>query len=68
VRQNAKRGVAIGVVFTAVVFLFFVVLPRGTVRSPVYYLALAFVLAMATSGLATALLVARRARDLSREL
>ena len=68
VRQNALRGLAVGVVFTATVFLVFVVLPPGTNRSLVYYVALAFVLAMTTSGLATAVLVARRAYRLSNEL
>ncbi|WP_302082162.1 DUF7536 family protein [Salinibaculum rarum] len=68
VRQNLKRGVAAGVAFTAVVFLFFVVLAPSTVRSPVYYVALAFVLAMTSSGLAAALLVMRRAYKLTRDL
>jgi acid phosphatase family membrane protein YuiD len=68
VRQNLKRGVAAGVAFTAIVFLFFVVLAPSTVRSPVYYVALAFVLAMTSSGLAAALLVMRRAYKLTRDL
>ena len=69
VRRNAKRGAAFGVLFTAAIFLFFVVLPpEGPARSPVFYAALAFVLAMATTGLATLVLVARRALKLSREL
>lgn len=68
VRQNLKRGVAVGVVFTAAIFLFFVVLPDTTVRSPLYYIALAFVLAMASSGLAATVLVMHRAYRLTKEL
>jgi hypothetical protein len=68
VRQNLKRGVAIGVAFTATIFLFFVVLAPNTVRSPLYYVALAFVLAMTSSGLAASLLVMRRAYHLTKEL
>jgi hypothetical protein len=65
VRQNAVRGVAVGVAFTAVVFYLFVLAPASTVRSPLYYLALGFVLATAMSGLATALFVAVRAYRLA---
>ncbi|WP_340098737.1 DUF7536 family protein [Salinibaculum salinum] len=68
VRQNLKRGVVLGIAFTAAIFLFFVVLAPNTVRPPVYYVALAFVLAMTSSGLAAALLVMRRAYKLTREL
>ncbi len=68
VRQNLKRGVAAGVAFTAAIFLFFIVLAPTTVRSPLYYIALAFVLAMASSGLAAALLVMVRAYRLTKEL
>jgi hypothetical protein len=68
VRQNLKRGVVVGVAFTAAIFLFFVVLAPGTVRSPVYYVALAFVLAMTSSMLAAALLVMQRAYKLTRDL
>jgi acid phosphatase family membrane protein YuiD len=68
VRQNLKRGVVVGVVFTAAIFLFFVVLAPNTVRSPLYYVALAFVLAMASSGLAAAILVMHRAYRLTKEL
>ena len=67
-RRNVLVGFAVGVVVTAVVFIFFVVLPGATTRSPVYYAALAFVLAMALGGLATALLLAYRAYRLSKEL
>jgi hypothetical protein len=68
VRQNAVRGFLAGLLLTAVVFVVFVVLPGATTRSPVYYVALAFVLAMATGGLVTVLLMLVRAYRLSREL
>jgi hypothetical protein len=68
VRQNLKRGVAVGFAFTALVFVFFVVVPSATSDSPLYYLALAFVLGLSTSGLAAAVLVAHRAYRLSKEL
>ncbi len=67
-RRNALVGFAVGIVVTAAVFGFFVLLPGATTRSPVYYGALAFVLAMALGGLATTLLLAYRAYRLSREL
>jgi len=67
-RRNAVVGFAVGALVTAAVFMFFVVLPGATARSPVYYAALAFVLAMALGGLATALLLVYRAYRLSREL
>ena len=68
VRRNAKRGLAAGVLFTAVVFVVFVVLPPGTTQSVPYYGALGFVLALTVGGLATAVLVAVRAYRLTREL
>jgi hypothetical protein len=68
VRQNARRGLAVGLLFTGTVFLFFVVLPPGTNRSLLYYVALAFVLALTVSGLATTILVGVRAYRLTREL
>jgi hypothetical protein len=68
VRQNAVRGTAVGVLFAALVFLVFVVLAPGTDQSMPYYLALWFVLALAVSGLATAVLVALRAYRLVQEL
>jgi hypothetical protein len=68
VRRNALLGVAVGTLFTLGVFLLFVIAPAATVRSPLYYLALGFVLALTTSGLATAVLVAVRAYRLSKEL
>ncbi|MFB6298394.1 MAG: hypothetical protein ABEH56_07730 [Salinirussus sp.] len=68
VRRNAALGFATGGTVAAVVFVWFVVLPVETVRSPLYYLALAFVLATAAGGLVTAVLIALRARRLSKEL
>jgi len=68
VQKNLKRGTAVGVVFTAAIFLVFVVLPPATVESPVYYAALAVVLALSTSALAAAALVIRRAYRLTKEL
>ncbi|MFC7132312.1 MULTISPECIES: DUF7536 family protein [Salinibaculum] len=68
VRKNLKRGAAVGLGFTAVIFLVFVVFPPATVESPVYYVALAFVLALSTAGLAATVLVMRRAYRLSQEL
>ena len=66
--RNLRVGLAVGVAVAATVFLVFVVLPAETVRSPWYYGALAVVLATATGGLVTVLLLARRAYQLSREL
>ncbi len=68
VRRNARRGLAVGLLVAGAVFTVFVVLPSGTARSRLYYGALAFVLAMTVAGLATAVLVARRAYHLSKEL
>jgi len=68
VRRNAAVGFAAGTAVAVVVFVWFVVLPAATVRSPLYYVALAFVLAVAAGGLVTALLMAARARRLAREL
>jgi hypothetical protein len=68
VRRNLKRGLAVGLGFAVVIFGFFVVLAPETTRSRLYYLGLAFVLAMTTSGLVAALLVARRAYRLAQDL
>jgi hypothetical protein len=68
VRQNAVRGFVAGILFTAAVFLVFVVLPAGIDRSMPYYLALAFVLALTVGGLATVVLIGLRAYRLSQEL
>ncbi len=68
VQKNLKRGVVVGSIFTAAIFLVFVVFPPATAESPVYYVALAFVLALSMSGLAAAVLVMGRAYRLSQEL
>jgi apolipoprotein N-acyltransferase len=68
VRRNVTLGFAAGVAVTGLIFVWFVVLPPDTVRSPLYYLALAFVLATAAGGLITALLLGVRARRLAKEL
>lgn len=68
VRQNAARGFVVGILFTAAVFLVFVILPAGIDRSMPYYLALAFVLALTVGGLVTVVLVGVRAYRLSKEL
>lgn len=67
VPRNARRGFGFGLVFTVAVFVFFVVIP-GTNRSELYYLALAFVLAVGIGGIATAVLTMRTAYRLSKEL
>jgi len=67
VPQNARRGFGFGLVFTVAVFVFFVVIP-GTDRSQLYYLALAFVLAVGIGGIATMVLTARTAYRLSKKL
>ena len=67
VRDNAFRGFIFGFVFTTAVFTFFVVVP-GVTRSPVYYVALAFVLATGLGALVTVALVLRDAYRLSKTL
>lgn len=67
VRRNAGVGVAVGVTVTVAVFVLFVVVP-GTVRSPLWYVGLAFVLATSTAALVAALLTLARAVRLSRHL
>jgi fucose permease len=67
VRRNAVRGFVFGFVFTVAVFTFFVVVP-GVSRSPVYYVALAFVLATGLGALVTAALVLWDAYRLSKTL
>jgi len=64
---NARRGFAFGVVVTVAIFVFFVVIP-GVSRSPLYYVALAVVLASGLGGLATAVLTLRSAYRLSHDL
>jgi uncharacterized YccA/Bax inhibitor family protein len=67
VRRNARRGFGFALAFTLAVFAFFVVVP-GTARPTPWYLALAFVLAAALGGLATAVLTAHSAYRLSKDL
>lgn len=67
VERNAKIGGVVGVAVTLAVFVFFVVIP-GTLRSPLWYLGLAFVLALSTAGLVAFLLSLTRAVRLSRDL
>jgi hypothetical protein len=67
VGRNARWGVAVGVAVTVVVFVVFVVIP-GTIRSPLWYSSLAFVLALSTAGLVAAALTLVRAVRLSRNL
>jgi len=67
VSRNARVGMAVGVAFTLVVFVFFVVIP-GTFRSPLWYLGLAGVLALSVGGLVAFLLTLARAIRLSRQL
>jgi tetrahydromethanopterin S-methyltransferase subunit B len=67
VPRNAAVGAAVGVGFTALVFLVFVVLP-GTTRSPLWYVGLGFVLALSVAGLVAFVLTLARAVRLSRTL
>ena len=67
VRRNALWGVAVGLAFTVAVFVFFVVVP-GAQRSTLWYVALAFVLALSIAGLVASVLTLGRAVRLSREL
>ncbi|MEF8853348.1 MAG: hypothetical protein V5A44_10200 [Haloarculaceae archaeon] len=65
VPRNAKVGAAVGVGFTLVVFVLFVVVP-GTTRSPLWYVGLAAVLALSVAGLVALVLTLGRAVRLSR--
>jgi hypothetical protein len=68
VKRNAARGFAFGIVATAAVYAFFIVLPGGfELGRDLYYLGLAAVMAVGLGGLTTAVLVALRARRLVRE-
>ncbi|WP_136716871.1 DUF7536 family protein [Halorientalis salina] len=67
VPRNARRGFGFGLAFTVATFVFFVVIP-GVTRSPLYYVMLAFVLAVGIGGIATAVLTMRTAYRLSKEL
>lgn len=65
--RHAKIGAAVGVAFAVLVFVFFVVIP-GSYRSPLWYLALGFVLAVSVAGFVAFLLTMTRAYRLSRDL
>ena len=67
VPRNAKWGGVVGVALTVVVFVLFVVLP-GTLRSPLWYVGLGFVLALSVAGLVAFVLTLARAVRLSRTL
>lgn len=67
VQRNARVGFVAGTVVTAAIFAFFVVVP-GVRRSPVYYVALGFVLAVGLGGLLTMALTVVSAYRLSKEL
>lgn len=67
VPRNAKWGAAVGLAVTLAVFVFFVVIP-GTYRSPLWYVGLAFVLALSVAGLVAFGLTLVRAIRLSRSL
>ncbi len=67
VRTHLKRGLAVGLLVSISVYLLFVVAPPGTVRSQLYYLSLAVVLALTVAGATTAILVARTAARLANE-
>lgn len=65
-RRQAIRGFGTGLALAVLVFVYFVAVP-GAIRSPVYYVALGFVLAVSAGLLATVGFVAvaayRRAQD-----
>jgi len=67
VRRQARRGFGVGVGFALVVFVLFVYLP-GSNRPELFYVALAFVLAVSLGLLATAAFVAVAAYRLAGEL
>ncbi|MFP8891115.1 hypothetical protein ACLI4U_15305 [Natrialbaceae archaeon A-CW2] len=66
VKRNAAISLVIGVGFTVVVFLFFVVIPGSSQTN--YLLALGFVLAATTAGSVLIVLTVYRTIQLSREL
>lgn len=68
VPTNAKRGFAFSVLFTLAVVGVFIIDPGATNQSQLYYVALAFVLAITLGMLATAVLVGVSAYRLSKEL
>ena len=67
VKRNAMIGIAVGALFTLLVYVFFVVIPGGT-QATSYYVALAFVLAVTTAGTVALVLTVYSAIRLSRSL
>ena len=70
VKRNAIWGFSFGFAVTALVYILFIVVLSGSfelVRGA-YYLTLALSMALGVGGLTTAVLVALRARRLSKEL
>lgn len=70
VRRHAVRGLAVGVLLAAVVYVYRVVVVGDvphTVDSPILFLGLAFVLAVTTALFVTLVLVTLTARRLVRE-
>jgi hypothetical protein len=71
VRRNAAVGFAVSIALTAIVYVYRVVLigeVAGQAGTPVYYLALGFVLAVSLGALLTAVLTFVSARRLARDL
>ncbi|WP_458186478.1 DUF7536 family protein [Haladaptatus sp. NG-WS-4] len=71
VRRNAMVGFALSLLFTAVVYVYRVVLVGevpGQAGTPVYYLALGFVLMLTLGALLTAVLTLLSARRLARDV
>lgn len=67
VRRNLRRGLAVGVLTALLAVLVFVLVPPATERPTALYPLLAFVLATTAGALVATLLVANRARTLSKE-
>lgn len=65
VRRNAIRGFTAGALFAAALYVVFVLLP-GSTFSPIFFVALAFVVAMTSGAIVTAILVAITAYGVAR--
>ena len=65
VRRNAIRGFTAGALFAVALYVVFVVLP-GSTFSPVLFVGLAFVVAMTSGAIVTAILVAITAYGVAR--
>ncbi|WP_227352991.1 DUF7536 family protein [Haladaptatus salinisoli] len=71
VRRNAAIGFAVSIALTVLVYVYRVVIVGevpGQAGTPVYYLALGFVLAISLGALLTAVLTFVSARRIAREL